>query len=129
MSGKFNLCGIEIDYQNLVNCFTNVKIVDDRKPLTKEELDQQIEEYQRYGEILKKHKDCNFECENVSDWIGHSLDDYIKHQNECEERYMKQFDNLEFINDWFQCERMHPKYYLVINFDKIPYYADLLGWN
>ena len=80
MSGKINLCGIEVNYQNIVNCFSNLSVcqdVDIQESLSKEtsilptleELDQQMEEYQRMRNILKKHPHCYNKCLNIGDWV------------------------------------------------------------
>jgi len=111
----------EMDYE--MDCDTHI---------TKEDLDKQLIEYMNHRNYIlnieNNHKYCHYKCQNMKDWVNHPLDDYIKHQEECEKRYMDLFtsDNMRTIlkinsNVW------HPKYYLKINSDKIDYYINLLG--
>ncbi len=154
MSGKINLCGIQFDYQKLVHGIMNMNInicnnnnfqedtsvkmdYDYDTHITKEYLDKQLDEYMNQNNyknnIDNNHKYCQFKCLNMEDWKNHSLDDYIKHQEECEQRYMDLFVNgnvdLIFHKIDSDLSIWHPKYFLKINDDKINYYADLLGLN
>lgn len=133
MNGKINLCGIKIDYSNWIKYFTNYltnyssyQNPDDESSIEKE-LNLEIETYQKWSIVNKTHKDCIYKCIHKEDWLNYSLDDYIIHQQECEERYIKLFDDINFINQNYLSDYWHPRNFLILHDNQINYYASLLG--